>query len=77
MLMVISYIPSSAFDLLRASGTGRTKLTDRAEPKGGEDGSTIEFEGKGVYSVIVSGATEQDNGDYVWTPSNTGDYPGG
>ncbi|MBQ3867220.1 MAG: hypothetical protein II789_01600, partial [Clostridia bacterium] len=76
MLMVISYIPSSAFDLLRASGTGRTKLTDRAEPKGGEDGSTIEFEGKGVYSVIVAGATEQGNGDYVWTPSNTNpDHP--
>ncbi|MBP0989981.1 MAG: Cna B-type domain-containing protein [Oscillospiraceae bacterium] len=36
---------------------------------GGGDGSTLQIEG--IFSTLVLGAEEQDNGDYVWTPETT------
>ncbi|MBO7399607.1 MAG: hypothetical protein J6U75_00180, partial [Clostridia bacterium] len=32
-------------------------------------GDTLEIDG--IFSKLVLGATEQSNGDYVWTPENT------
>ena len=73
VLMVTSVIPQAAYAAI-ADAAGTDRAPGRAVVNGGVDGTAIEIEG--VNSVIVSGATEQENGDYVWTPSNTNpDHP--
>ena len=73
VLMVTSVIPQAAYAAI-ADAAGTDRAPGRAVVNGGVDGTAIEIEG--VNSVIVSGAAEQENGDYVWTPSNTNpDHP--
>ena len=62
LLMVTSVIPQAAYAAI-ADTAGTDRAPGRAVVNGGVDGTAIEIEG--VNSVIVSGAAEQENGDYV------------
>ena len=68
-LMVVNVLPLSAFaQAIETAGINRAPVPSKAGTRGDRD-DTIEIEG--VYSTIVGGATEKDNGDWVWTPTNT------
>ena len=68
-LMVVNVLPLSAFaQAIETAGTTRAPIPSKAGTKG-DRADTIEIEG--VFSTIVGGATEQGNGDWVWTPTNT------
>ena len=67
--MVVNVLPLSAFaQAIETAGTNRAPVPSKAGTKG-DRADTIEIEG--VFSTIVGGATEQGNGDWVWTPTNT------
>ena len=76
LLMVTSFIPQTSYaEPGEGAGSGNEQSSENDTVlRGGVGGTPIEI--VGLNSVIVSGAEQQSNGDYVWTPTNTNpDHP--
>ncbi|MBQ6043111.1 MAG: Cna B-type domain-containing protein, partial [Clostridia bacterium] len=79
-VMLLTSMVTTTVQVFAADDGNEQTSTENAAPAGeggglrdvsGETsgGDTLEIDG--IFSTLVLGATEQSNGDYVWTPENT------